>query len=62
MALLDILHYPDPRLRNVAKPVAEVNDGVRRLIEPVLPGLPVISLAELPPHIGLDMVGTWDMN
>lgn len=33
MALLDILHYPDTRLRNVAKPVAEVNDEVRGLID-----------------------------
>ncbi|HEY7986704.1 MAG TPA: peptide deformylase [Methylophilaceae bacterium] len=32
MALLNIIHYPDPRLYTVAKPVAEVNDGIRRLI------------------------------
>ncbi|MEX0912889.1 MAG: flagellar biosynthesis protein FlhA [Gemmatimonadota bacterium] len=35
--------------------------GVRRLIEPVLPGVPVISLAELPPQIALDSVATWEM-
>jgi flagellar biosynthesis protein FlhA len=35
--------------------------GVRRLIEPVLPGLPVISLAELPPQIAMDTVGVWEM-
>lgn len=31
MALLKILHYPDPRLHTVAKPIAEVNDVIRRL-------------------------------
>lgn len=31
MALLKILQYPDPRLHTVAKPVAEVNDGIRQL-------------------------------
>ncbi len=33
MAILDILHFPDSRLRNVAKPVAVVDDDVRRLID-----------------------------
>jgi len=32
MALLNIIHYPDPRLYTVAKPVAEVNDYIRNLI------------------------------
>jgi peptide deformylase len=31
MALLKILHYPDPRLHTVAKPVARVDDEIRRL-------------------------------
>jgi peptide deformylase len=31
MALLPILHYPDPRLHKVARPVAEVNDEIRKL-------------------------------
>jgi len=35
--------------------------GVRRLIEPVLPSLPVVSLAELPPAITLSSVATWEM-
>jgi len=35
--------------------------GVRRLIEPVLPSLPVISLAELPPSVTLNSVGTWEL-
>jgi len=33
MAILDILHFPDARLRNKAKPVAEVDDAVRTLID-----------------------------
>jgi peptide deformylase len=32
VALLNILHYPDPRLRRKAAPVVEVNDTIRRLI------------------------------
>jgi peptide deformylase len=32
MPLLEILKYPDPRLRTVALPVAEVNDEIRQLI------------------------------
>ncbi|HEY5086540.1 MAG TPA: flagellar biosynthesis protein FlhA [Gemmatimonadaceae bacterium] len=35
--------------------------GVRRLIEPVLPSLPVISLAELPTAVNLHSVGMWEM-
>ncbi|MCB1775494.1 MAG: peptide deformylase, partial [Gammaproteobacteria bacterium] len=33
MAILDILHFPDSRLRNIAKPVAAVDDRVRQLID-----------------------------
>jgi flagellar biosynthesis protein FlhA len=36
--------------------------GVRRLIEPVLPALPVVSLAELPPQVTLQSAGLWEMN
>ncbi|WKE65696.1 peptide deformylase [Gallaecimonas kandeliae] len=32
MAVLNVLHYPDERLRTVAKPVAEVNDAIRELV------------------------------
>ena len=35
--------------------------GVRRLIEPVMPQLPVVSLAELPPYINLSTIGTWEL-
>lgn len=33
MALREILKFPDPRLREVAKPVTEVNDEIRQLVE-----------------------------
>jgi peptide deformylase len=33
MAILDILHFPDPRLRNIAQPVTDVDDTVRQLID-----------------------------
>lgn len=33
MAILEILRYPDSRLRNKAKPVEQVDDSVRRLIK-----------------------------
>lgn len=33
MAILDILHFPDARLRNTAKPVPEVDDSVRQLVD-----------------------------
>ena len=33
MALLDILEFPDPRLRTKAKPVAVVDDAVRKLVD-----------------------------
>jgi len=32
MAILEILHFPDHRLRTVAKPVKEVDETVRRLV------------------------------
>jgi peptide deformylase len=32
MAVLDILRYPDPRLHTVAKPVAAVDDRIRKLV------------------------------
>ena len=36
MALLTILEYPDPRLRTRARPVAVVDDGIRRLVADML--------------------------
>ena len=36
MALLEILHFPDPRLRNIAQPVQTVDDGIRQLLDDML--------------------------
>lgn len=36
MALLNILKYPDPRLHTVAKPVAEVDERIRKLVDDML--------------------------
>ena len=33
MAILNVLTYPDPRLRHVAEPVAAVDDGIRQLVD-----------------------------
>ncbi len=33
MALLEILHFPDPRLRKKASPIDEVNDQVRQTVK-----------------------------
>jgi peptide deformylase len=33
MGLLNILHYPDPRLHQVAKPVKVVDDSIRELVQ-----------------------------
>ena len=33
MAILNILKYPDPRLHTIAKPVNNVDDAVRKLID-----------------------------
>ncbi len=48
MALLEILEYPDPRLRTVARPVSEVTDAHRTLIADMLESMyeaPGIGLA-----------------
>jgi peptide deformylase len=36
MALLDILEFPDPRLRTVARPVTDVNDRIMTLCDDML--------------------------
>ena len=36
MALLTILRYPDPRLHTVARPVAQVDERIRRLVDNML--------------------------
>ncbi len=50
MAKLNILHFPDPRLRECAKPVETVDDGIRRLVEDMLETMydaPGIGLAAI---------------
>ncbi len=54
MALLDILVAPDPRLKMKAKPVAKVDDKVRRLMDDMLETMyaaPGIGLAA--PQVGV---------
>lgn len=36
MAILEILHFPDPRLRRRALPVPQVDDAVRRMLDDML--------------------------
>ena len=36
MAILDILEFPDPRLRTKAKPVTKVDDKIRKLTDDML--------------------------
>ncbi|MGV6857589.1 MAG: peptide deformylase [bacterium] len=36
MALLEILHFPDPRLRTLAKPVEQVDESIRQIVDDML--------------------------
>lgn len=59
MALLTILHYPDPRLRQVAKPVATVDDALRRLVDDMAETMyaaPGIGLAAVQVNVALRVV------
>lgn len=63
MAILSILNYPDARLHTVAKPVKEVNAGVRRLIADMADTMyaaPGIGLAatQVDEHIQLIVIDT----
>mgnify|MGYP000328884971 CR=1 FL=1 len=58
MALLPILHFPDPRLRTIAKPVDAVTDEIRQLAADMLETMyaaPGIGLAasQIDQHIRL---------
>ncbi len=33
MSILDVLHFPDPRLRTIAKAVEVVDDSIRRIVD-----------------------------
>jgi peptide deformylase len=59
MALRNILHYPDPRLRRHAEPVATVNDEVRRLVDDMAETMyaaPGIGLAAIQVDVGQRVV------
>jgi peptide deformylase len=59
MAIRTILHYPDPRLRRVAKPVETVNDDVRRLVDDMAETMyaaPGIGLAAVQIDVALRVV------
>ncbi|MBV6521253.1 MAG: Flagellar biosynthesis protein FlhA [Gemmatimonadaceae bacterium] len=58
--LLATTHAVDGRLPPLITPPS-LRIGVRRLVEPVLPALPVVSLAELPPSVKLNTVATWEL-
>src|SRR5262245_20733748 len=68
MAILEILECPDPRLRSRAKPVAVVDDSIRKLVADMLETMysaPGIGLAasQVNVHqrvIVIDLSGTHD--
>jgi peptide deformylase len=59
MALLDILHYPDPRLHNKAAAVERVDERVRTLIDDMLETMyaaPGIGLAAIQVNVPLRVI------
>ena len=59
MAIRTILHYPDPRLRQVARPVATVDDEIRRLVDDMAETMyaaPGIGLAAVQINVALRVV------
>ena len=59
MAILEVLHYPDPRLRNRARPVEHVDDRVRQLVDDMLETMyaaPGIGLAAVQVHVPLRVI------
>lgn len=59
MAILNILEFPDPRLRTVAKPVTSVDDDIRQLIEDMFETMyaaPGIGLAATQVNVHLQVV------
>jgi peptide deformylase len=63
MTTLTILNYPDPRLHTVAKPIAEVNNVIRKLVDDMAETMyaaPGIGLAatQVNQHIQLIVIDT----
>ena len=59
MALLEILHFPDPRLRKKAQPVDEVDDQIRQTVDDMLETMyaaPGIGLAATQVNIQLQII------
>lgn len=59
MALLQILHYPDPRLHKVAAPVRRVDDKIRKLIKDMADTMyaaPGIGLAATQVNVHLRLI------
>ena len=59
MAILDILVYPDPRLRTVAKPVKKVDKTVQKLVDDMLETMyaaPGIGLAATQVDVHLQVI------
>ena len=59
MAILEILHYPDPRLRNIAKPVEIVDASITTLIDDMLETMydaPGIGLAAVQVNVAKRIV------
>jgi peptide deformylase len=59
MAILDILHYPDPRLRNIASPVERVDEGLRTLTDDMLETMyaaPGVGLAATQVNVPLRII------
>ncbi|MCB1741880.1 MAG: peptide deformylase [Gammaproteobacteria bacterium] len=64
MAKLEILHFPDPRLRNQAKPVERVDDSIRALVDDMFETMyaaPGIGLAAIQVNV-LKQVITIDVS
>lgn len=64
MAILEILEYPDKRLRTIAKPVTEVTDNIRQIIDDMFETMyeaPGIGLAATQVNVHLRIV-TMDLS
>jgi flagellar biosynthesis protein FlhA len=58
-SLVTSLSHEGRRRPLVSPPALRI--GIRRLLEPVLPTLPVVSLAELPPQAPIQSLATWEL-
>ena len=59
MAILEVLHYPDPRLRNRARAVEDVDERVRQLVDDMLETMytaPGIGLAAVQVNVPLRVI------